>query len=69
MQLLLTHKKLWKGVTDPAGDADRTEEARAPMGLYVWNWHLGAILAAKNAKEAWDDQEKTYKRKSAARKL
>ncbi|GAQ93416.1 hypothetical protein KFL_015100020, partial [Klebsormidium nitens] len=31
--------------------------------------HLGAILAAENAKEAWDALEKTYKGKSAARKL
>ena len=69
MRLLLTHKKLWKGVTDPAGDADRTEEARALMGLYVRSQLLGAILAAKNAKEAWEALEKTYKSKSAARKL
>src|SRR3569833_2292251 len=69
MQLLLTHKKLWKGVTEPAGDAERTEEARALIGLHVRQQHLGAILAAKNAKEAWDALEKTYKGKSAARKL
>ena len=69
MQLLLTHKKLWKGVTDPEGDEDRTDEAKALIGLHVRPQHLGAILAAKNAKEAWDLLERTYKSKSAARKL
>ncbi|GAQ93136.1 hypothetical protein KFL_013190020, partial [Klebsormidium nitens] len=69
MQLPLTHKKLWKGVTDPEGDAERTEEAKALIGLHVRQQHLGAILAAENAKVAWDALEKTYKSKSAARKL
>ena len=59
MQLLLTHKKLWKGVTDPEGDEDRTDEAKALIGLHVRPPHLGAILAAKNAKEAWDLLERT----------
>ncbi|GAQ93239.1 hypothetical protein KFL_013820010, partial [Klebsormidium nitens] len=69
LQLLLTHNKLWKGVTDPAGDAERTDEARALIGLHVRQQHLGAILAAENAKVAWDVLKKTYKSKSAARKL
>ena len=69
MQPLLTHKMLWKGVTDLAGDAERTEEARALIGLHVREQHLEAILAAKNAKEAWEALEKTSKSKSAARKL
>ncbi|GAQ93415.1 hypothetical protein KFL_015100020, partial [Klebsormidium nitens] len=45
------------------------KEARALIGLHVRQQHLGAILAAENAKEAWDALEKTYKGKSAARKL
>ncbi|GAQ92418.1 hypothetical protein KFL_010110040 [Klebsormidium nitens] len=69
MQLLLTHKKLWKGVTDPAGDAERTKEARALIGLHVRQQHRGAILAAENAKVVWDALKKTYKSKSAAQKL
>ena len=69
IQLLLVHKKLWKGVTDPASDADRSDDAKALIGLNVTEQYLGQILASKNAKEAWDWLEKVFRGKSAARKL
>ncbi|GAQ88504.1 hypothetical protein KFL_004340110 [Klebsormidium nitens] len=69
MKFLLVHKKLWKGVADPAGDADRTEEAKAVIGLNVRSQHLGTVTAAANAKVAWDALEAIYKGKSATRKL
>ncbi|GAQ93208.1 hypothetical protein KFL_013600025 [Klebsormidium nitens] len=47
----------------------RTEEAKALIGLHVRQQHLGAILEAENAKVAWDALKKTYKNKTAARKL
>ncbi|GAQ93401.1 hypothetical protein KFL_015010010, partial [Klebsormidium nitens] len=61
MKFLLVHKKLWKGVADPAGDADRTEEAKAVISLNVRSQHLGTVTAAANAKVAWDALEAIYK--------
>ncbi len=35
MEMLLVHKKLWKGVTEPEADADRSVEAKALIGLNI----------------------------------
>jgi hypothetical protein len=69
MQLLLMHKSLWKGVTDPTADEDRSDKAKSLIGMYVQRQHLGAILAAANAKVAWDQLKDVYQSKSAPRKL
>jgi hypothetical protein len=69
MQLLLMHKSLWKGMTDPTPDEDRSDKAKGLIGMYVQRQHLGAILAAANAKVAWDQLKDVYQSKSAPRKL
>lgn len=69
MEMLLVHKKLWKGVTQPDVDADRTAEAKALIGLNVSSQYLGQIVVAKNAKEAWDGLEKVFRGKTTARQL
>jgi hypothetical protein len=69
MQLLLMHKGYWKGVTDPAADADLSDKAKGLIGMHVQKQHLGAILAAANAKVAWDQLKDVYQSKSAPRKL
>jgi hypothetical protein len=70
MQLLLMHKGLWKGVQDPSADQDLSDKAKGLIGMYVQRQHkLGAILAAANAKVAWDQLKDVYQSKSAPRKL
>jgi hypothetical protein len=69
MQLLLMHKGLWKGVQDPSADQDLSDKAKGLIGMYVQRQHLGAILAAANAKVAWDQLKDVYHSKSAPRQL
>jgi hypothetical protein len=69
MEMLLVHKKLWKGVTKPEADADRSVEAKALIGLNVTEQYLGRVVAARNAKQAWDELEKVFRGKTTARKL
>jgi hypothetical protein len=69
MQLLLMHKGYWKGVTDPGADSDLSDRAKGLIGMHVQKSHSGAILAAANAKVAWDQLKDVYQSKSAPRKL
>jgi hypothetical protein len=69
MEMLLVHKKLWKGVTEPEADADRSAEAKALIGLNVTKQYLGRVVAARNTEQAWDELEKVFKGKTTARKL
>jgi hypothetical protein len=69
MEMLLVHKKLWKGVTEPEADADRSTEAKVLIGLNVTEQYLGHVVAARNAEQAWDELEKVFKGKTMARKL
>jgi hypothetical protein len=70
MEMFLVHKKLWKGVTEPEADADRSAEAKALIGLNVTEQYLGRVVAARNAEQAWDDElEKVFRGKTTARKL
>jgi len=69
MEMLLVHKKLWKGVTEPEVDADRFAKAKALIGLNVTKQDLGHVVAARNAEQAWDELEKVFKGKTTARKL
>jgi hypothetical protein len=69
MQLLLMLQGLWKGVQDPSADQDLSDKAKGLIGIYVQRQHLGAILAAANAKVAWDQLKDVYQSKSASRKL
>jgi hypothetical protein len=69
MEMLLVHKKLWKGVTEPEADADRSIEAKALIGLNVTEQYLGRVVAARNAKQAWDELEKVFRGKTTTRKL
>jgi hypothetical protein len=69
MEMLLVHKKLWKGVTKPEVDADRSVEAKALIGLNVTEQYLGRVVAARNAKQAWDELEKVFRGKTTTRKL
>ncbi len=58
--MLLVHKKLWKGVTEPEADADRSAEAKALIGLNVTEQYLGCVVVARNAKQAWDEPVAKY---------
>jgi hypothetical protein len=69
MEMFLVHKKLWKGVTEPEADADRSAEAKALIGLNVTEQYLGRVVAARNAEQAWDELEKVFRGKTTARKL
>jgi hypothetical protein len=69
MEMLLVHKKLWKGVTKPEGDVDRSAEAKALIGLNVMEQYLGCVVATRNVEQAWDELEKVFKGKTTARKL
>jgi O6-methylguanine-DNA--protein-cysteine methyltransferase len=64
MEMLLVHKKLWKGVTEPEADVDRSAEAKALIGLNVTEQYLGSVVAARNAKQAWDELENVFKGKT-----
>ncbi len=69
MEMLLVHKKLWKRVTEPEVDADRSAVAKALIGLNVTEQYLGHVIAARNAEQAWDELEKVFRGKTTARKL
>jgi hypothetical protein len=69
MEMLLVHKKLWKGVTKHEADVDRSVEAKALIGLNVTEQYLGRVVAARNAEQAWDELEKVFKGKTTPRKL
>jgi len=69
MEMLLVHKKLWKGVTEPKANIDRSVEAKALIRLNVTEQYLGHVVAARNAKQAWDELEKVFRGKTTARKL
>jgi hypothetical protein len=68
MEILLVHKKLWKGVTEPEVDADRST-SKALIGLNVTKQYLGSVVAARNTKQAWDELEKVFRGKTTAQKL
>jgi hypothetical protein len=69
MEMLLVHKKLWKGVTKLEADADRSADAKALIGLNVTEQYLGCVVAARNAEQAWDELEKVFRGKTTAWKL
>jgi hypothetical protein len=69
MEMLLVHKKLWKGVIEPKGDADRSVEAKALIGLNVTEQYLGRVVVTRNVEQAWDELEKVFRGKTTARKL
>jgi hypothetical protein len=69
MEMLLVHKKLWKGVTEPEADADRSVETKVLIRLNVTEQYLGRVVAARNAKQAWDELEKVFKGKTTTQKL
>ncbi len=69
MEMLLVHKKLWKGVTEPEVDTDRFAKAKVLIGLNVTEQYLGHVVAARNAEQAWDELEKVFRGKTTARKL
>jgi hypothetical protein len=69
MEMLLVHKKLWKGVTEHEADTDRSIEAKALIGLNVTEQYLGRVIAARNVEQAWDELEKVFRGKTTARKL
>jgi hypothetical protein len=69
MEMFLVHKKMWKGVTEPEANVDRSAKAKALIGLNVTEQYLGRVVAARNAKQAWDELEKVFRGKTTARKL
>jgi hypothetical protein len=69
MEMLLVHKKLWKEVTKPEVDADRSVEAKAMIGLNVREQYMGRVVAARNVEQAWDELEKVFRGKTMALKL
>jgi hypothetical protein len=69
MEMLLVHKKLWKGVIEPEANADRSAEAKALIGLNVTEQYLGRVVGVRNVEQAWDELEKVFRGKTTARKL
>jgi hypothetical protein len=49
MEMLLVHKKLWKGVIEPEADVDRSVEVKVLIGLNVTEQYLGRVVVARNA--------------------
>ncbi len=56
-------------MTELEADTDRSAEAKALIGLNVTKQYLGRVIAARNAKQAWDELEKVFRGKTTARKL
>ena len=69
MQALLQSKKLWSVIKGDEDDADKSEQVKGILVLYLDDYHLQMADDALTAKELWEKLEATFKAGTNARRL